>query len=259
MVAVFAIFAGTGIPQIKEIGVGLAVAIALDATVVRLILVPTTMEMMGDANWWLPRWLDRHAARHGLRVLRRHRKPAPHGRVARMRPTSKAVHRHRLLVRASGARPPSGWPQAAGPSTRPRAARSRSRTSRPQAARRSRSTSTARSRCAPRCETVEEAEGAIGALVNNAGIQEIGAIETLPMDRVRGCSRPTSSGRCGSTQLVLPGMRKAGARPDRHRRLDERQVHLARHRLLLRRPSTRWRRSATPCATRCARSASTSC
>jgi RND superfamily putative drug exporter len=59
MVAVFAIFAGTGVPQVKEIGVGLAVAIALDATIVRLILVPTTMELMGDANWWLPRWLDR--------------------------------------------------------------------------------------------------------------------------------------------------------------------------------------------------------
>ena len=59
MVAVFAIFAGTGIPQIKEIGVGLAVAIALDATVVRLILVPTTMELMGKWNWWLPKALDR--------------------------------------------------------------------------------------------------------------------------------------------------------------------------------------------------------
>ena len=59
MVAVFAIFAGTGVPQIKEIGVGLAVAIALDATIVRLILVPTTMELMGDFNWWLPKWLDR--------------------------------------------------------------------------------------------------------------------------------------------------------------------------------------------------------
>ncbi len=59
MVAVFAIFAGTGVPQIKEIGVGLAVAIALDATIVRLILVPTTMELMGDLNWWLPKWLDR--------------------------------------------------------------------------------------------------------------------------------------------------------------------------------------------------------
>ena len=59
MVAVFAIFAGTGVPQIKEIGVGLAVAIVLDATIVRLILVPTTMELMGDCNWWLPKWLDR--------------------------------------------------------------------------------------------------------------------------------------------------------------------------------------------------------
>ena len=48
MVAVFAIFAVTGVPQVKEIGVGLAVAIALDATIVRLVLVPTTMELMGD-------------------------------------------------------------------------------------------------------------------------------------------------------------------------------------------------------------------
>ena len=59
MVAVFAIFAGTGVPQIKEIGVGLAVAIALDATIVRLVLVPTTMQLMGDWNWWIPKWLDR--------------------------------------------------------------------------------------------------------------------------------------------------------------------------------------------------------
>jgi uncharacterized membrane protein YdfJ with MMPL/SSD domain len=59
MVAVFAIFASTGVPQVKEIGVGLAVAIALDATIVRLILVPATMELMGDWNWWLPTWLDR--------------------------------------------------------------------------------------------------------------------------------------------------------------------------------------------------------
>jgi uncharacterized membrane protein YdfJ with MMPL/SSD domain len=59
MVAVFAIFAGTGVPQVKEIGVGLAVAIALDATIVRLVLVPTTMQLLGDLNWWLPAWLDR--------------------------------------------------------------------------------------------------------------------------------------------------------------------------------------------------------
>jgi uncharacterized membrane protein YdfJ with MMPL/SSD domain len=59
MVAVFAVFAGTGVPSIKEIGLGLSVAIFLDATLVRLILVPATMEIMGKWNWWLPRPLQR--------------------------------------------------------------------------------------------------------------------------------------------------------------------------------------------------------
>ena len=40
-------------------GVGLATAILLDATIVRMLLVPATMELLGDRNWWLPRWLDR--------------------------------------------------------------------------------------------------------------------------------------------------------------------------------------------------------
>ena len=53
------IFALTGLPQVKEIGVGLAVAIFLDATLVRLVLVPATMELMGKWNWWLPGFLDR--------------------------------------------------------------------------------------------------------------------------------------------------------------------------------------------------------
>jgi uncharacterized membrane protein YdfJ with MMPL/SSD domain len=59
MVAVFAVFAGVGVPSVKEIGVGLAVAVALDATIVRLVLVPATMEIMGEWNWWLPGPLDR--------------------------------------------------------------------------------------------------------------------------------------------------------------------------------------------------------
>ena len=59
MVAVFAVFAGVGAPSIKEIGVGLAVAIALDATLVRLVLVPSTMELLGKWNWWLPSGLQR--------------------------------------------------------------------------------------------------------------------------------------------------------------------------------------------------------
>ncbi len=46
-------------PFVKMMGLGLAVAIALDATVVRMVLVPATMVLLGHANWWLPTWLDR--------------------------------------------------------------------------------------------------------------------------------------------------------------------------------------------------------
>jgi RND superfamily putative drug exporter len=59
MVAVFAVFVGTGVPSIKELGVGNAVAIAVDATLVRLVLVPAAMELLGRWNWWLPRPLAR--------------------------------------------------------------------------------------------------------------------------------------------------------------------------------------------------------
>ena len=40
-------------------GIGLAVAVLIDATIVRIVLVPSTMVLLGDANWWLPGWLDR--------------------------------------------------------------------------------------------------------------------------------------------------------------------------------------------------------
>ncbi|HEX7059308.1 MAG TPA: MMPL family transporter [Solirubrobacterales bacterium] len=59
MSSVFAVFVLTGVPSIKELGLGCAVAIALDATLVRLILVPAAMKLMGDWNWWMPSWLDR--------------------------------------------------------------------------------------------------------------------------------------------------------------------------------------------------------
>jgi RND superfamily putative drug exporter len=59
MTSVFAVFVLTGVPSIKELGLGSAVAIALDATLVRLILVPAAMKLMGDWNWWMPSWLDR--------------------------------------------------------------------------------------------------------------------------------------------------------------------------------------------------------
>jgi len=59
MVAVFAVFVGTGLTSIKQIGLGNAVAIAVDATLVRLVLVPAAMELLGRWNWYLPRPLAR--------------------------------------------------------------------------------------------------------------------------------------------------------------------------------------------------------
>ncbi len=59
MVAVFLSFVFTPDPITKQMGMGLAVAILIDATIVRLILVPATMELLGEWNWWFPRWLDR--------------------------------------------------------------------------------------------------------------------------------------------------------------------------------------------------------
>ena len=59
MVAVFGVFVATGVPSIQQIGLGTAVAIALDATLVRLILVPAAMELLGKWNWYLPRPLAR--------------------------------------------------------------------------------------------------------------------------------------------------------------------------------------------------------
>ena len=59
MVCVFASFILSGDPVVKEFGVGLAVAIAIDSTVVRCLLVPAVMELMGKWAWWMPKWLDR--------------------------------------------------------------------------------------------------------------------------------------------------------------------------------------------------------
>jgi RND superfamily putative drug exporter len=60
MVCVFGSFViGDPIRVLKLFGLGLATAVFVDATLVRMVLVPSTMELLGRANWWLPRWLDR--------------------------------------------------------------------------------------------------------------------------------------------------------------------------------------------------------
>ena len=59
MIAVFLSFVASPVPSLKMLGLGLAVAILIDATLVRMVLVPATMALLGKANWWLPAWLDR--------------------------------------------------------------------------------------------------------------------------------------------------------------------------------------------------------
>jgi uncharacterized membrane protein YdfJ with MMPL/SSD domain len=58
MVAVFAVFATLSWPFFKQFGVGLAAAILIDATIVRAVLLPASMKLLGDWNWYLPRWLE---------------------------------------------------------------------------------------------------------------------------------------------------------------------------------------------------------
>jgi RND superfamily putative drug exporter len=67
MVIVFACFAAARMGNIEQIGLGLAVAVLIDATIVRCLLVPATMTLLGRWNWWAPAWLRRVHARIGLR------------------------------------------------------------------------------------------------------------------------------------------------------------------------------------------------
>lgn len=57
--SVFMGFVASEGPVVRMVGVGLATAVIVDATIVRMVLVPSTMALMGDPNWWIPKWLDR--------------------------------------------------------------------------------------------------------------------------------------------------------------------------------------------------------
>ena len=63
MVAVFAIFASLRTIDIKQMGVGLAVAVLIDATVIRGVLLPSVMTLLDERNWYLPNWLPRLGGR----------------------------------------------------------------------------------------------------------------------------------------------------------------------------------------------------
>jgi RND superfamily putative drug exporter len=58
MVVVFSVFITLTFIDFKEMGVGLAVAVLIDATIIRGVLLPASMQVLGDWNWYLPRWLE---------------------------------------------------------------------------------------------------------------------------------------------------------------------------------------------------------
>ena len=66
MIIVFSGFVAAQVLAIKETGVALVLAIAIDATLVRMLLVPATMSVLGEWNWWAPRWMKCLHARYGI-------------------------------------------------------------------------------------------------------------------------------------------------------------------------------------------------
>jgi RND superfamily putative drug exporter len=77
MIAVFLAFVANPEPVTKMVGLGLAAAVLIDATLVRMLMVPSLMVLMGRANWWLPRWLDRLLPGERLEAPSPPRAPAP--------------------------------------------------------------------------------------------------------------------------------------------------------------------------------------
>jgi RND superfamily putative drug exporter len=67
LIIVIGLFSLSSITFIKMLGVGMIVALILDATLIRMLLVPATLRLLGNASWWAPRPLARFYARHGIR------------------------------------------------------------------------------------------------------------------------------------------------------------------------------------------------
>ena len=107
MVVVFLAFVVSDDTFLRLIGVGMATAILIDATVVRMALVPAIMQLLGRASWWIPRWLDRIVPR-----LDHEPDPGSHGR-----PYASGPRRPDVVSRARG---PSRSPPTRGSCARPR-------------------------------------------------------------------------------------------------------------------------------------------
>ena len=119
MISVFLGFVLGEDPAIKMLGLGLATAILVDATIVRLVLVPATMTLMGDANWWIPRWLDRLLPTIDID------RECPAGRSRRRRTTTSRWPAARDAARPTPPRPIANPPRPMRPTQAERGGRAR--------------------------------------------------------------------------------------------------------------------------------------
>jgi putative drug exporter of the RND superfamily len=87
MIVVFLSFAVADEVFLRLFGVGMATAILVDATIVRMVLVPAVMQVLGRANWWMPRWLDRIVPRFDPEAV------APEGSGLSLTPSSEVRER----------------------------------------------------------------------------------------------------------------------------------------------------------------------
>ena len=113
MFCVFGAFALGDDRQLKLFGLGLAIAVLLDATIVRMVLVPATMELLGDRNWWIPKWLDRILP--NIEVEGEHHTAPVSGVRARGRGTRggrRSPSWSSRPLRSAGRPVPIGWPAA---------------------------------------------------------------------------------------------------------------------------------------------------
>jgi RND superfamily putative drug exporter len=79
MIGVFAVFATLSTLDMKQLGVGLAVAILIDATIIRAVVLPSVMILLGEANWWAPKWLRLKPAKHAAPAPEEERELTPVG------------------------------------------------------------------------------------------------------------------------------------------------------------------------------------
>ncbi|MFC5883872.1 MMPL family transporter [Kitasatospora sp. CM 4170] len=98
MVAVFAVFGTLSMQAMKQMGVGLAVAVLIDATVIRAVLLPSVMTLLGERNWYLPAWLRRLPdLSHGGSFPPAGSAGAPHGAASATGPAPAGGSRHRRI------------------------------------------------------------------------------------------------------------------------------------------------------------------